>query len=269
VLWSVPIPASDGEDGWPGPRPVAWEAGLDEEACTLSDNPRLWVGWHEPDIEAGMFRRLDGATGDTLDEVEVEGWGSGSYGPYGGAVDREGNFWAIGHGGAGKVVRIDAQTVAVTLLPNPGPDYSFYGLALDAEGQLWIGGRNGNVANYDPVADQWTDLGFQGGVLRGIAVDREGRAFAAGNSPCRLVEVDTITKTVTGEIALPGCQLPVGVSVDVEGYVWVVDQWASTAFKVDPDTHAVIVSSAQLDSPYTYSDMTGAGLNLVAHPPAG
>ena len=270
VLWSVPIPASDGEDGHPGPRPVAWEPGIDLAECTLSDNPRLWVGWFEPDEGAGVFRRLNGATGDTLDEAVIPGWGTGDYGPYGGAVTQDGDLWAIGHGGGGKIVHIDAGSMAVTLHDNPGPAFSFYGLALDGEGQLWIGGRNGAVSNYDPSTDQWTDLGVQSTVLRGIAVDREGRAWVAANGPCRLIEVDTATKTVTNDnVALPGCEIPVGVSIDVEGFVWVVDQVAQQAFKVDPDSYAVTVAGADLYAPYTYSDMTGAGLNLVAHPPAG
>ena len=270
VLWSVPIPASDGEDGHPGPRPVAWEPGIDLAECTLSDNPRLWVGWFEPDDAAGVFRRLDGATGATLDEIVVPEWGTGSYGPYGGAVARNGDFWAIGHGGAGKIVHIDSETLDVTLRDNPGPAFSFYGLALDGAGELWIGGRNGAVSNYDPAADAWTDLGVQSSVLRGIAVDRSGRAWVAANGPCRLIEVDTITKTVANaDVTLPGCELPVGVSIDVEGFVWVVDQWAERAFKVDPDTYAVTIADADLFAPYTYSDMTGAGLSLVAHPPAG
>ena len=106
--------------------------------------------------------------------------------------------------------------------------------------------------------------------LRGIAVDRSGRAWTVANGPCRLVEIDVESEVIAdADVPLPGCVLPVGVSIDIEGFVWVVDQWGSKAYKVDPETHQATVSSANLSSPYTYSDMTGAGLNLVAHPPAG
>lgn len=70
-------------------------------------------------------------------------------------------------------------------------------------------------------------------------------------------------------IALPGCVQPVGVSIDVEGYVWIVDQGANQAFKIDPDPYQVQLSVVGLFQPYTYSDMTGAGLNLVVNPPQG
>ena len=65
---------------------------------------------------------------------------------------------------------------------------------------------------------------------------------------------------------MPGCGTPVGVSIDFEGFVWVVDQ-NGTAYKVDPNTYQVVLTVAGLVGPYTYSDMTGAGLDLVVNPP--
>ena len=38
---------------------------------------------------------------------------------------------------------------------------------------------------------------------------------------------------------------------------------------VDPDTFEVDLVVDGLEDPYTYSDMTGFGLNLVVNPPAG
>jgi hypothetical protein len=100
-------------------------------------------------------------------------------------------------------------------------------------------------------------------------IDQNGEAWVAGNDPCALVRFDTVGKTlIDGSIDLPGCDEPVGVSIDVDGMVWVVDRGASVAYKVDPgDLSAVTVQG--LVSPYTYSDMTGAGLGLVVNPPAG
>jgi len=81
------------------------------------------------------------------------------------------------------------------------------------------------------------------------------------------VEFDADTGTITNSsIALPSCVTPVGVSIDVEGFVWVVDKDADKAFKVDPDTHTIAAEVDGLVSPYTYSDMTGAGLRLVSIP---
>ena len=95
-----------------------------------------------------------------------------------------------------------------------------------------------------------------------------GRAWIAGNVPCRLSLVDANTDTLIDDaIPLPGCGTPVGTSIDEQGFVWVVDQGTSTAYKVDPDTHDVVTTVGGLVQPYTYSDMTGAGLDLVVNPP--
>jgi hypothetical protein len=52
------------------------------------------------------------------------------------------------------------------------------------------------------------------------------------------------------------------VSIDNEGYVWVVDK-GNRAFKVHPETYEVEITFMDLVNPYTYSDMTGQGLQLV------
>ena len=46
-----------------------------------------------------------------------------------------------------------------------------------------------------------------------------------------------------------------------------VDQGNSTAYKVDPDSYDVVNTVEGLVQPYTYSDMTGSGLDLVVNPP--
>ncbi len=141
-------------------------------------------------------------------------------------------------------------------------------MGLDAGGNIWVGGYSGNVHNYDFATNTWTTIPTGGTSVRGIMVDREGIAWGAGSSPCGLVKVDVATKTLlNGNIPLPGCASPWGVSIDVDGYVWVVDMGASQAFKVDPVTHQVALTVTGLVGPYTYSDMTGAGLNLVVNPP--
>jgi streptogramin lyase len=97
----------------------------------------------------------------------------------------------------------------------------------------------------------------------GVQIDQEGRVWGAANGPCRLIEADVATKKfIKTDIALPGCSSPWGVSIDNEGYVWVVDK-ANKAYKVDPDTYEIKLIVMGLVDPYTYSDMTGQGLQLV------
>src|SRR5690606_5242763 len=124
-------------------------------------------------------------------------------------------------------------------------------------------------SRFDVAGQSWEDRGKVGdsGRLRGLAIDRDGHAWLAGNSPCGLVRYDTVAgQAISTLIALPGCSEPVGVSVDADGFVWVVDRGADLAYKVDPDTQTVVTTVGGLVSPYTYSDMTGAGLDLVVNP---
>ena len=65
---------------------------------------------------------------------------------------------------------------------------------------------------------------------------------------------------------LPGCSNPWGVSIDIEGFVWIVDMTANAAFKIDPETYQTVATVTGLVGPYTYSDMTGAALNAQINP---
>ncbi|MEM6994433.1 MAG: hypothetical protein AAF721_28215 [Myxococcota bacterium] len=271
VLWNQALPHFEPEPGdhvW-GARPVAWDGGVPnpEDSCDRGPS-RLWVGWYEGvGTNVAGFRRLDGTTGATLDEVAVPEWSPiplESSRPYGAATDRDGNLWVLGK--PYQLLRIDGQTLTPELHLGAAPD-GFYGLALDGNGAPWIAQCNGWVRRYDDASGGFRNVGDAGGCLRGLAIDTEGQAWIAANDPCRLVQVDVDSETIVADdIALPGCGEPVGVSVDVDGMVWVVDREANRAYKIDPQTHAVQAEVGGLVSPYTYSDMTGAGLSLQFNP---
>lgn len=259
VLWHTIVPSIDGVHG---PRPTAWDAESrtnPETGCEVSD-ARLWTGYLHEDGH-GVFLRLDGATGAVLDTVDGPVLATR---PYGGAVDSDGNFLVVAWA-EGTALMIDGETLEVTDYGNPG--IRFYGMALDRNGNLWVADSDdvGSAAHYDRTTGAWSILPGSGGKTRGIMIDEEGDAWAAGNLPCRLVRIDTETQAVEdAAIPLPGCETPVGVSIDADGFVWVVDQVANVAYKVDPVSQQVALTVDGLVGPYTYSDMTGAGLKLVA-----
>ncbi len=265
VLWHQPLPG-DG-DNRHGPRPTAWDAGEDGP-CGAGDE-RLWVGWWDYPTNTGRFRRLAGSNGEILDEVDVPDWdllGGSNYGPYGGAINAEGDLWVIGL--FQNLVKIDGETLEVERWDVPEGS-SPYGIALDANGDPWTAGWDGVVLHFDPDTEQFTEIAVGGRRLRGLQVDREGVAWVAANNPCGAVSVDTTTKTLLNDtIALPGCQGPVGVSIDIDGNVWLPDREANLAFKLNPADFSTTTTTGLL-GPYTYSDMTGAGLGLVVNPPAG
>ncbi len=271
MLWhnQLPYPESDNTQG---PRPTSWDTGDDGNPCVFSDD-RVWNGWWVRAENTAYFRRFDGATGAQLDEVVVPGWditATKTYGPYGGATDGQGNFWVTGLGGP--LLRIDGGDLSTQKWEVPAEAYP-YGMTVDAEGHVWSAGLQGDIMHFDPntqTFDVYPVMGPAGmQTLRGTMIDRNGQLWAAANSPCALVQFDLASRTiVNANIALGGCGTPVGVSIDVDGFVWVPDQGANLAFKVDPTTYA-FTTTLGLIQPYTYSDMTGAGLGLVTNPPQG
>lgn len=253
-----------------GPRPTAWDQGPTLDPC--ADDHRVWVGWYEASAETGHFLRLDGASGDVLDEVDVPNWVAAyatGYGPYGGAIDDENDLWVLGLGGP--LVRIDGSTLNHRVWELPA-GIQGYGIAVDADGDPWIAGLDGTVSRFDASSGSFQIVDV-GGTLRGLQIDRSGTLWAArgglgAQGSCGVASVDVRSGTVLdAALPLPGCVEPVGVSVDIDGYVWLPDRGADGAHRLDPaDLSTIFVSG--LDAPYTYSDMTGAGLGLVAYPPA-
>jgi hypothetical protein len=272
VKWNLEIPSDVYQHG---PRPTAWEGKVDQ-GCA-SPNPRLWLGWWKFAQNTGVFHRINGTSGQIEDTVEVPGLSGLDYGPYGGAVNKEGDFWASCWQ-LGPLVHIDGGTLEATVIPMPAPttgDQQWaYGMSLDQYGNPWIA-SSGAAAKFDVASGQWQFASTANLSMRGVMVDKEDRAWfavdaAAGLGGCGVAIVDVTTNDVLAPaLMLPGCLQPVGVSIDVDGYVWVVDQSANSAFKVNPDSYQVELTVSGLQAPYTYSDMTGAGLDLVVNPPAG
>ncbi len=266
VLWTTEL--------WAGARAAAWDSGNDPQAEDCGGEPSLWVSAMGADMTVHI-QRLDGKTGAIEDETSVPNWdGSAEWGGmYGGAVDRSRNLWMIGKDNAA-LFRVDFETMQVQRFEGPAGIERFYGIAMDKGGNPYVTAEFDNrLLRFDVDSESFEDVVTIDGTLRGLAVDGDGDAWVATNEVCGLAHYDAAAGTVT-RVTLPECNIPVGVSIDIDGFVWVVDQWAGAApfgraHKIDPDGYAIELTVEGLDTPYTYSDMTGAGLNLVSFPPAG
>ncbi len=263
VLWYSSIPASYEY----GPRAVAWEGGeLDPVTCENTvPNPRVWVGYRGAGGSTYEVRRYNGQTGQILNEVTIPGTDSR---PYGGAVNRDGDFWFVSRGGGRRLVQVYNDGVGWEEHVPPGNPY---GMSIDQNGDPWLAvydnGAGDKVYRFDTQTNQFVDSGGGGGYHRGMMIDHQGNAWVVGNNSCRLALFDAANGVLLNDsITLPGCSNPVGVSIDIDDYVWIVDQGASIAYKIDPTTFQVLLTVEGLNKPYTYSDMTGSLLRLVSGP---
>jgi streptogramin lyase len=251
VAWHTSFP------GFNNQRPVAWTSGfLDANTCEVVDQ-FVWTtaAVHSQGGSTHVYR-LNGDDGTIDEDIPIPEIGAGYFAPYGGAVDSMNNFWFITYD-TDQLVKVDYETLDYTIYP-VGVQCP-YGFAIDSLDRPWTGEFCGGSGVFDPMTEQWTTLP---GILGyGLQEDDEGVMWIGTFSPPGLRGIDIETLQEVKWIMLP-TQSSRGVSVDFEGYVWFVDMQQS-AWKVDTDAETW-ESYGGLNGPYTYSDMTGHGLNLVS-----
>lgn len=258
VEWHYPVESNTA-------RAVAWDAG--ESSCENTQEAHVWLGYKswEGDVSVDL---VHGTSGTLIERVVIDdpAFAEGTYGIYGGAADKDGNFWGLNRG----LVFIDRETFQWHLAEGAG-----YGFALDPEGNPWGDWGNGRIGKTDAATGALVDIytGALGGYDRGVAIDAHWDVWMVTNGNCGVARFDIETLTwVDPHITWPSCDEPVGVSIDFEGHVWIVDRGAERAVKLLPHEDGagaeVVAEVTGLVEPYTYSDMTGAALNLVVNPPA-
>ncbi|MBK6846281.1 MAG: putative metal-binding motif-containing protein [Proteobacteria bacterium] len=188
----------------------------------------------------------------------------------------------------------------------PSTASAFYGIALDPQQQVWLGGsRSGRVYRYRPDRESFDTLASGGWTLirhpqrfvdaaghavttelitRGVAPDHRGKVWVAVN-PGFIWRLDAASLPDLPVIDLSqstsywptvGAGLG-GVGVDRRGHVWGISGGASAACRLDVDDKGDAVAGAPPmtaaarqvkvgQSPYTYSDFTGFGLQRITQP---
>jgi len=265
IIWSTKLPNDPGQIGT-GPRGVTWTPGdWDMNACAFV-NPKVWIGYL-PAGQVGVahMARLNGNTGAVEETVIVNNWSQGwtNYGPYGAALDKGLNVWFTGL--RGEVFRINTSMGNTVDRWNPPANLQFYGMTVDPDGEPWFGGCSGPVSTFNPMTQQFTAIAGTNACHRGLAADKLGNVWVASNGPCGVVQIDHVTNTMKQFHNLNPCNTPVGVSVDEEGFVWVVDEYVG-AWKIDPANPANKQLINIANDHYTYSDMTGGQLKSVVLP---
>ncbi len=265
VRWTVVHPFNGQFGG--GPRGVTWAPGqFNKDTCKFED-PVVWVGYLPQQFATAHMVRLDGATGAIEETVVIPDWTVGfwtDYGPYGAALDKELNVWFVGLRGA--LYRLNTQEDPVThdrwIPPNA---LEIYGMTVDPDGDPWFGPNCGDITTFDAKTEQFIAVPGTNACHRGLAADKDGSVWVADNSECGVWQVDHKTNTLIKFHKLEPCGTPVGVSVDLEGFVWVVDE-VGWAWKIDPKNVPAMQKVDIVGNHYTYSDMTGGQLKSVILP---
>lgn len=276
IAWVLEFPGMTEE------RPVQWTSGtLDPVTCEYVDQKIWTVTLNEsagPGEDMTFVHLVDGDTGtiDTTIPVPRAQWESEDFdsyhGAYGGAVDADNNFYFHRHF-PDLVGRVTFATMELETLGDPngfgGGLNAGYGITVDTQGRVWFAGQAGRL-DFDAAA--MTDMpGNDPSSLGGLAEDHQGRMWMPYESDdytqSGVFWVDLETLAMGDVVVLDetddvnGPSTVKGVSVDIDGYIWGVPR-NGNAYRIDPDTYEVEVVGG-LDSPYTYSDMTGGQLATI------
>ena len=256
ILWDKQWPyAGQFQDG---PRGTTWTPGTwDYDQCKYV-NPKVWIGYQAPGTVAHFVRvAVDGTVEET---IMVPNWSGQGYSPYGGALDPEFRPWMGGL--RGEFVRINTDQNPITVDRfTPPPNTQSYGFTVDPDGNPWFAGCGGPVSTYNTDTMQYTAIAGTNACYRGIAAD-ENYVWAASNGPCGLAQIDRKTNTLIQIHNTNPCSTAIGVSIDAEKFVWLVDQ-EGWAWKIDPENVPAMKQVMVPGSHYVYSDMTGGQLNSI------
>jgi hypothetical protein len=273
IDWFVPF-------GYTTQRPVAWAPGiLNQGTCEYTQEQVWTAGCAEGQDQWVKVSLVDGDTGTIVFTVDVQGFECSSLSPYGGAVDVDGNLWFTnlvpGQDRLGFVDR-DTQQFEVWNMP-----ITPYGMTVDHDGNPWIaswaGSQSASAAKFDVDTQTWSYANNHVAYsLSGIQEDASGRMWMnywtydgqqVGTGGLVYIDMETMQVSEPFDINCQNSSCR-GMSVDLNGMIWSTSQSSNTAFRFNPDTLQVDTYS-QLVGPYTYSDMTGWGIQSTACGPQG
>ncbi|MEM6995304.1 MAG: hypothetical protein AAF721_32645 [Myxococcota bacterium] len=197
-------------------RPVAWAPGeWDSTKCEWVDE-KLWTGGGPGPESWGEVLLLDGDTGAIESRVAIDEFAANP-GPYGAAVDGDGNAWILE--AESYLYRVDRQTMEYEQFDVP--THQAYGLAVDGQGRPWVCG-GGGAAVIDAITNTYQLVEAPNQGLGGCQTDGEGMIWHGRWGEGVMVGIDTETVQVVAELPIP--DYVHGLSIDFQGNVWGGDQ---------------------------------------------
>ena len=206
-------------------------------------NARAWsTPFPEDPIAEPTVTLIDGRTGKLL-----ASWGACEFiMPHGLTVDHEDNVWLtdVGRQQVFKYSRDGRLLMTLGERGKPGADRGHFNYPTDVavlpDGSFYVsdGYRNSRVVKFNAAGQyefEWGSKGSRPGEFNlphGIAVDAQGRVFVCDRSNARLQVFDASGRFIA-EWKGPGIGRPYGVSVAMNGHVFVVDGGDQLKGKLD------------------------------------
>jgi virginiamycin B lyase len=188
-----------------------------------------WV-WYS-DQRAGTMGGLNPATGESL----VVPLGERSA-PHGIIMGPDGAAW-LTDGGQNAIVRVDINTLAVTVYRLPGANANLNTATFDGRGVLWYTGQGGYIGRLNPADGVVTQVQTpRGRGPYGIATAPDGTVYFASLAGSYLGRIDNDEGAVT-VIDPPTPNAGVRrVWADSQGRLWVAEYNAGQVGRYDPAT---------------------------------
>ncbi|MBZ0300367.1 MAG: lyase [Anaerolineae bacterium] len=198
----------------------------------------------------GELGRLDPASGETV-HIPL---GAGSR-PHGVIVGPDGAAW-VTDGGMNAIVRVDADTEAISVYPLP-PEHRNANLntaAFDGSGVLWFTGQNGIYGRLDPASAEMTVYDApRGRGPYGITATPDGDIYYASLAGSYVGYIDLETGEVTVLEPPTPNQGARRVWSDSQGRIWVSEWDAGHVSVYDPTDESWQTWPLPGDSPRAYA----------------
>ena len=268
VLYEVVLVARNEGVYYPGTYtgPYDPDDGRGTSPCALAkdENDDIWVG----SKGRNRFFHITGAQPPALPSMVTidQQVNVAPHRPFGAAIDRFGAIWSVGRD-EGDVVRIDPTTDPATIDRLPPLPHMAYGLALDKLDHLFVTGYTTSMMSRIDIVNKTVDWskslpGLVGS--RGVACTDDNDVWVANSGIDNITRYDN-SGVLKATIDETGAE-PSGVSVDVDGNVWVCNRMDEHVIRINPETNAFDINKKLLLSVghYAYSDMNGSIHGCVA-----
>jgi streptogramin lyase len=239
------------------------QLGVIQYHVSVDAENNVWVGEYPPN----MFYKLDGKTGDFIEEDQFDAAKideQGGCGGWGGLVDGNAILWSASPG-ENKILRYNPETKSGNCI---SIEFGPWGLGLDTSGNIWTSlPYSYEIAKFDPdgilVGEKIsrTEFIFPEGVAVTPIDDNIWVANGGGYEVLRLNNQGNLLSSIYAG------DHPTGVAVDANGMVWVVNLGSENVVRIDPsgNTEALTISLGAGAGPDNYGNMAGVvGLSEIA-----